>query len=129
LVALAVAWSIGVPMRITVSSNRKAARRVGKPEISSVMTKRTRRLRHTSEERFCAVQLATPDLANAWMKADIPYKPFRSRKFQTWAHVHHMSKRRNISPKARQSPKPKRSAARLSPTPNDPIPSAMAIGN
>ena len=44
LVALAVAWSMGVPIRITVSSNRKAARRVGRPEISSVMDKGTRRV-------------------------------------------------------------------------------------
>ena len=72
MVALAVAWSIGVPIRITVSSNRKAARRVGKPEISSVIDKGTRRVSHTSEERFCAVELVTPHLANTRMKADIP---------------------------------------------------------
>ena len=119
-------------MRMTVSSSRKAARRVGKPEISSVITKRTRRVRQTSEERFCAIASSIhvhADLVKPYFSANVQLKPFRSRKINQWARVHLMSKHRNICPKARRSPNQKKSAASLSLMRIDQIPFVMVTGN
>jgi hypothetical protein len=70
-----------------------------------------------------------PHLANAAVKADIPFKPFRSRKFELWARVHHMLKRRNISPKVLRCPSRKRSAENPSLMQKDQILCVMVTGN